>query len=162
MGSAVLWAHIHGFFRGQQILKGAKTVTIAGGSGGVGGSFSKAAFVTEGSDEVDINDPNFWQKHNFGFKHLSSDRHSRLIIHGKRKRRRINYGTLDWHRDRPEHLLGCAFQLTCFWFWLAWLPRASFLQRSPTTAACGTHTLMKTGLCPARRVKAKMPSSRQT
>ena len=66
----------------EQILeKNAKVITIDSQGGS---SFSKASFITNTSDEIDINDPDFWTKI-VGLKKESQD------VMGPRVRKRVEY-----------------------------------------------------------------------
>lgn len=66
----------------DQILeKNAKVITIDSQGGS---SFSKASFITNTSDEIDINDPDFWTKI-VGLKKESQD------VMGPRVRKRVEY-----------------------------------------------------------------------
>lgn len=70
------------------ILDAAKRVKIQGGSGGIDSAFSKATFAAEGSAEIDLDDPDFWTKHDFGFE--AGDEAD--VVLGPRKRKQVDYG----------------------------------------------------------------------
>ena len=77
----------------EQILeKNAKVITIDSQGGS---SFSKASFVTDTSDEIDIDDPNFWTKI-VGLKDHSQD------VMGPRVRKKVEYKEVGDGEDLVE------------------------------------------------------------
>lgn len=77
----------------DQILeKNTKVITIDSQGGS---SFSKASFITDGSMEVDINDPNFWTKV-VGLKPTDD------MVMGPRNRKKMEYMGLQERDAEPE------------------------------------------------------------